>query len=198
MERFIKNKIVRLYMDRQMAIDLTKELQGHPILIYAPLDWNDIFNLLEKTGVSPSRRFAESVEENEYLLDRTIDYQTNVLMLRRVLRNENAAKYLRESYKKGPHKNFLEVLTSGLGIYDSDVFTRKLREDPQMLEMMAKAYELGHPHSILGKVTTTDRESVKIETRPIIGILGADIVKVVEWELANRVYGLRNPSEKVK
>ena len=185
-------------MDRQRAIDLTKELQRHPILINAPLDWSDIFNFLEKTGIKPSRRFAKRVEEREYLLDRTPDYQTNVLMLRRVLRNENATKYLRESYKSGPHKNSWGVLASGLGIYDSDVFTRKLMEDPQMLEMMAKAYELGHPHSILGKVTTTDRDSVKIVTRPIIIIPSADIEKIVEWELANRVYGLRNSSEKVK
>ena len=198
MERFKKNKVIQLYMKRNESINLTLELKEHPMLAQTPVDWGDVFNLLYKTNVPSSRRFAKKIKEEEYLLDRTHDYLTNKFMLRRVLRNEIAARYLRGGYGKGAHKNLWEVLNLGLGIYDSDVFTRKLREDPEMLEMMAKALEIGHPYSITGKITTYDKDSLKIQTRPIVAIHGADIDKIVQWELANRVYGLRNSSEKIE
>ena len=56
---------------------------------------------------------------------------------------------------------------------------------------MDKAAKSGYPLSLLAALETRDKLSKKISKRPIVVIPGADISKVVDWEIANMDYGLQ-------
>lgn len=79
-------------------------------------------------------------------------------------------------------------------IYDSDIFTRRLRADPRMLEMMGRAADSQKPYSLLAALETRDRFSQKVSKSPLVIIPDTELTSLVEWENANIIHGLQKYS----
>ena len=186
MERFKKGIIVPECMDRNLAERLVAELEKHPPLspnIFP--DRNYFINLLSSTDVPPSERFYEEVAKNQKHIPDSATNQNHFLSIRRVLRNS-----LARDYQLSKIKEFYETLISVLGIHDSDVWTRKLRSDDEIVRMMGQSRG---QYSLLGKLETFDEFSRKVATRPLIIILDAqDLSKILAWEDAKTDYGKEN------
>ena len=172
-------------MERSQAEALIEKLVKHPPLTPNVLPNRDYFiNLLVSTDVPPSKRFYEEIDHNEVEInDPAMDF-THRVALRRVLRNnlarENELSLLKALY---------EAVVSKMGVYDSDVFTRRLRTDKDLVRMMAQS---GQQYSLLGKLETFDELSGKISTRPLLIIPNApDLDRITAWEIAN----IKKPKE---
>lgn len=172
-------------MDRNLAEKLVTELGKHPPLTTRVLsDENYFIDLLVSTEVPVSNRFYEEVKPNHKIIEDPANDQTHFLSLRRILRNN-----LAENYKLSKTKKVYEALASILGLYDSDVLTRKLRANGEMAKMMSQSE---HPYSLLAKLETFDDFSGKFAIRPIVIIpYIIDLPKILAWEEANTNYGQR-------
>ena len=183
MERFKKDIIVPECMDRNLAERLIAELEKHPPLSPNVLPDRDYFiNLLSSTDVPPSERFYEEVKPNQRHIPDSATNQNHFLSIRRVLRND-----LARSYQLTKTKKIYETLASTSGIHDSDIWTRKLRTDMDLVQIMVQC---GQQYSLLAKLETFDEFSKKVATRPLVIIPDAqDLSKILEWEVANTDYG---------
>ena len=167
-------------MYKEEANILVDSLKKHSGII--PPNSEMFFDILVNAYIPKSSRFYESLPDKQQLLEETNRY--HYLSLRRVLRNRNARNYQLSGLKQA-----YEAIASALKIYSSDVLSRRLRADKELVEMMA---ESRHPFSLLGKFQTYDYdnpdERLFIETRPVLVIPDAkDITKILKWEEANIV-----------
>ena len=168
-------------MDRQLAEQLVQGLQTH-----SHIDLSDpgmFIDLLVASDIPGFSRFYQWLPENSQSMDESsVEY---TISLRRVLRNITAKDYQLSLFKRG-----VETVASAIGIYSSDVLSRRLRSNPDLVELMTNE-EM--PFSLLGKLQRTDSASVDgtiyRATSPILVIHGAlDNQAVKEWEQANTVY----------
>ena len=169
-------------MDRNLAERLVEELETHPPLTTNVLPNRDYFiNLLVNTHVPPSSRFYEKIRENSTTIPDNAKDQFHILSMRRILRNNRAIDYRLSRLKKR-----YESLASALGVYDSDVFTRRLRTDRDIVALMAKSAQ---SYTLLAKLDTYDEFSGKVATRPLVIIPDVqDLSKILAWEDANTIY----------
>lgn len=186
-ERFKKNEINPKFMDRNLAERLVEELEMHPPLSSQVLkreekDINKLVDALVATEVPPSKRFHEQVHPNNiYIHDAAMELH-HFVSIRRILRNDQA-----RNYRLSTAKAWYEYAASTLGIHDSDIWTRKLRSNDDLIRMMAQS---PLPYSLLGKIETFEDSSRKVAIRPIVIIPEAhDSSKIREWEDANTAYG---------
>ena len=168
-------------MDQEIAATLVDTLKRHSWII--PPNREIFMKVLTSTEVPDSSRFYEKLPDNEQLLKETDRYHK--LSLRMVLRNRNA-----KDYRLSPLKKIWEDWTSTLGIYSSEVLSRNLRANSDLIDMMAASE---HPFSLLGKQKTYDysnaREDLFRATRPVLVIPGqSDIIAILDWENANIIY----------
>ena len=150
--------------------------------IQAP-DKNAFLEMLVEAQVPDSSRFSEELPDKPQIITEADLY--HCISLRRLLRNRNAKDYKLSGVKKA-----WETVAAGLGIYSSDVLTRKIRADPELVELMSIS---DSEFSLLGKIETFDyanpKEILYKKTRPILVI--PDLPKaaaVMQWEEANTTY----------
>lgn len=168
-------------MDRKIAERLINELSKHSEIV-SP-DRKLFLDILISTDIPESSRFYEQLPDKRQLVEETDRY--HYLSLRRVLRNRNARDY-RLSQRK---KNY-EAVASALGLYSSDVLSRNLRVNKDLVEIMAECQE---PFSLLGKFKTYDHgnpdETLFVVTRPILVIPNVENREpIYAWEKANTIY----------
>ena len=182
-----------MVMDRKIAEFLIQELERHPPLNPTALskDKDGLIGLLESTDVPDSRRFYEVIKPNQTPINGSIDDYYFILSLRRVLRNDQAAKdyhfLLKEIYGS---------LVSKLGFYDSNALIRNMRGEKEIAEMMQKS---GEQYSLFGKLETFDEFSKKRSVRPIMVIPNShNASKITAWEDANTSYFTTDRSGNVK
>jgi hypothetical protein len=162
--------------DAETLIDALAHHSGIPVF-----DEEKFMNILEKTDVSESSRFYESLPLEQQTIYESDRY--HYLSLRRILRNEEAKDYEYSGWKKG-----WEGLAKEFGIYSSTVLSRNLRAEPLLVSMMA---ESEHPFSLLGKLETydTSKEHLYRITKPILVVPDTeDSFKITEWENKNSIY----------
>lgn len=182
-------------MNRKSTITLVKALGNHPPLTTGVLDELYLFRVLDSTKVPASRRFYQEIGDNTTQISDPATDLKYYLLLRRILRNDVATQYIRQGYKLPALKKEWKRIADVLGVYDSDVVTRQLRTDPEMLEAMAKAHQDGHLYSLLAALETRDNLSNKIAKRPIIVVVGADLTKLVEWEVAHTKHYIQKDTQ---
>lgn len=182
-----------MFMDRELAIRFFESLEKHqPIITSITWHREEIVDLLTSTNVSPSNRFYQRIRANGYEIPDTSNDSTYIISLRRILRNTLAKEYLNEGYSPSIVKKFMEEVESFFRIYDSDILTRKLRYDKELLALMAKS---NNPFTILGSLEILDsypqgtNQKRKISKQPILLMPDAqDLQKIVEWEVENTRY----------
>jgi len=168
-------------MERKLAENLVLELaRRRDIVVPNRRFFTDI---LADTEVSESSRFYEALPNNQRTIQESGRY--HCLSLRRVLRNRNAKSHQLSQVERG-----YEALVSGLGIYSSDVLSRSLRADEDLVEMMSECEE---QFSLLGKFQTYDYENpdkVTVLTKPVLIIPGfVGVEEIHKWERDNTRYG---------
>jgi len=168
-------------MDKEIAEILIDELGRHSEMIVP--DRELFLEILLKTNVPESSKFYEILHDKQQLLEETNRY--HYFSLRRILRNRNARDYQLSKWKQT-----YEAVASALGIYSSDVLSRKLRSDKDLVGIME---ESKHPFSLLAKLQTYDfdnpDETLFIITRPVLIIPDArDTKKILDWEKTNTTY----------
>ncbi len=166
-------------MDEVLAKRLADELERHPRI--TPPDTKMFFEVLANASIPDTSRFYEELPENRQVTEELDLFHQ--FSLRRVLRNDNASLIRVSGLKK-----VYETVARAFGIYSSDIMSRKLRENADLVEMMKSA---DHPFSLLGKFETYDHERPDeryVVTRPVLVIPGADMDKLLEWESANTTY----------
>lgn len=171
-------------MDRNLADKLVGQLERHPKLEWWVLTKRvELVEILASTEVPPqSQRFHETIKDNLQILDEDGSDVSAHLSLRRVLRNNRASEY-RLSYIK----YLYESAVASLGIYDSDVITRKLRLDKEIVRMMAESKE---PFSLLGRLTIDNSYKKTQEDGPILLIPDAEYSpRILNFEEANTYKG---------
>jgi len=119
-------------------------------------------------------RYQATIEE---LTDRY-----HYLSLRRVLRNANV-----EIPKASLPKAIARKLRTILGFYSSTDFTRKLRENKRLVEVILRSSGKGNPFSLLGKLESFDisGEALLVSTKPLLiipEISAEDQGYVRDWE----------------
>lgn len=174
-------------MKKEIAEILMNEIKQHEGIKLN--DERTVLETLLNTDVPESSRFYERIKNNEDWLDEPESSRYSVFSLRRIIRNENVAKY---------EMNFLKRCLQGAFIffnaYSSDDLCRRLRTDKQIVEMIR---ESKIPYSLLAKKKSLsyrldyeegDRK-VYIETKPILIIPGAKFKKLIyDWENKNTIY----------
>ena len=177
-------------MDINLAELLVRELEKHPPLSPILLqDRNYIIDLLASTDVlGSSTRFYEIIRGKEIKFRDKAHQQTYVVALTRILRNNLAAEYLERGYEPSTMNIAWEKIAPYFWIYDSNIFTRKLMESPEMLKIMSDS---GQPFSLLGRLKILDWLSNKMSEMPILVVHGADLDKVRDWEIKSSEYGRR-------
>ena len=173
-----------MIMRVDLAESLVDELEKHRAII-SP-DRNIFLDVLVATNVPESSRFHEELPETRQLLTEDANCRYHYLSLRRILRNRN----VRMSSISGIKAAVCDALSSAFGMYSSDVLSRKLRTDPELVGLMARCEA---PFSLLGKFQTYDYnnpdETLFVATRPVLIIPGAsDSANVLNWEQANTIY----------
>jgi len=181
-------------MDKTIAENLIVELSKHPRII--PLDKDFFIKILISMDVPESSRFYENLPDKEQTLQDGDNFY--LLSLRRILRNNNA-----QDYKMSKWKNIYKSIISSSGAYSSDVLTRNLRADKDLVKIMS---ECEQPFSLLGKFKSYDINNsyngISTIIRPILVIPGA-MDSVLKWEEANIIYDkeglfLNGPSRLLK
>jgi len=168
-------------MDKGLAELLVGEFVKH-CTVTQP-DSRLFLDVLASAEVPDSSRFYEELPDKKQLIDDTGSY--HYLSLRRVLRNANA-----KSATPAVWKRCVEGFATLFGIYSSDVLSRRLREDRELVHMMQSC---DAPFSLLGKLESYDfdnpGEKLYVVTRPVLVIPGfACAWRVNEWEKANTTY----------
>ncbi|MBW2982399.1 hypothetical protein KY343_05955 [Candidatus Woesearchaeota archaeon] len=168
-------------MQLKTAETLVEALGKHPGIITPDKDL--FIDLLMQIDVPESSRFYERIPGNKQeLTESDCSYS---LSLRRVLRNRNSER----NYSPGIVKRALDALASWRGIYSSDVLTRRLRQDNEIVDLMQACLE---DFSLLAKFETydySDPNKLTVTTRPVLVIPGAENdEQVMEWEEANTLY----------
>ena len=135
----IKFGFILYNMDKNIAEGLVNELGRHSGIVTPEREL--FLDVLVSTDVPESSRFYEVVPDNQQLVQETGRY--HYLSLRRVLRNGNARDYQLSQWKKA-----YEAVASVFGAYSSDVLSRNLRANRDLVEMMAECRET---FSLLGK-----------------------------------------------
>ncbi len=138
---------------------------------------------LTSIDIPESSQFSVTIPDTAHVVDD--DGRRHVLSLRRILRNKNASHYYLSPWKKQ-----LEAVASACGFWSSDILTRQLRADKDLVQMME---ECKCPYSLLAKFVTYDYsnpdETLFTITKPILVILGAkDTRKISAWEDKNTRY----------
>lgn len=146
-------------------------------------DRNAFLELLVETDVPDSSKFSEELPDKPQIITESDIY--HCISLRRVLRNRNA-----RNYKLSGAKKAWEAVAAGLGIYSSDVLTRKIRGEPGVVELM---HVSDSPFSLLGKFETYDHANPENtlfkKTRPILIIPDLPNAQAIKnWEEANTTY----------
>lgn len=166
-------------MEKDIAEILVEELSKHERAF--PVDKKFFMGTLTKADVPDSSRFYEELPyEAQSVDDQEIMHS---LSLRRVLRNRNA-----EDYQLSPFKRAFEAVTSAFNIYSSDVLSRSMRSDKDIVRLMS---ECSQPYSLLAKFRSydySDHENPKIEVSPVLIIPGADRTAIDRWEDSNTQY----------
>jgi hypothetical protein len=148
----------------------------------ATIDRKLFLDVLVEANIPESARFSEELPNNQQTISEADRY--HYLSLRRVLRNGNARSYQLSGAKKA-----LARILGALGIYSSDVLTRGLRSDPEIVELMNSSTS---SFSLLGKFETYDSsnpEALFRKTQPFIIIPGAkNWVPLARREYENTVY----------
>lgn len=172
-------------MDRKVVERLIAELEIHPPLTPIVLSNKSyLLDLLISTDMPVSRRFYEEVAPNQVSIQDDATSQYHSFSIRRVLRNNQA-----RGYRLSGLKRLYEGALGAFGIHDSDVLTRRLRGDRDLVRMMTEAAQHGQPHSLLAKFETFDELSRKVATRPLVIIPDASPERISSWETANTTYG---------
>lgn len=179
---------------RQEAIYFAQSLKKHRPLPGSLLKETDIFNALANAPMPSQRRFYATIPPNKKEIPDTANDMSYVLSLRRVLRNDLAEYYLKHGYDTNFLKSVLGLLVRKDLVYDSDTFTRLIRQEELILKMMKAAAESGHPVSILAALRSTDLITGDVRKRPMIEIPGADLDTLVKWEDAHiQIYKNESP-----
>lgn len=170
-------------MDGKEAESLVGTLEDHirdssqnlfPVPELSPETKKELISILVRTKVSESSRFYEPIKDQGRFLDAAETYR---LTFRRVLRNGKARDYQLSWWKKvwenvasHPIPNYF------FRIYDSDIVTRRLRVDKEVVRMMTESAENGHPHSLLCKLKIYDDNygGPKIQTSELLLIPGVE------------------------
>ena len=168
-------------MDHRLAENLLDELAKHPEIVRVDRDL--FLGVLKVAEIPESSRFHEDLPDKQQLAEGLDRYA--YFSLRRVLRNRNA-----ENYRLSAWKNTFEAVMSAFGAYSSDVLTRKIRADGEIVDMMARNE---HPFSLLAKCKTYDFGNSEgrlfVVTRPVLVIPGVkDIDRILAWEEDNTAY----------
>ena len=168
-------------MEVKEAEALIFSLEKHPGIVKVN---REIFlPVLLDAKLSESSSFHEDLPDTQQLAEGLDRYA--YFSLRRVLRNRNA-----ENYRLSAWKNTFEAVMSAFGAYSSDVLTRKIRADGEIVDMMARNE---HPFSLLAKCKTYDFGNSEgrlfVVTRPVLVIPGVkDIDRILAWEEDNTAY----------
>ena len=168
-------------MNKQIATDLVDEFCKHPDIITP--DQELFLEILVSVDIPNSSKFSEEIPNKQQTVSEDTCY--HYVLLRKVLRNENVRDYQLSLWKKA-----IESAASALGVYSSDILSRGLRANKELVEIMA---ECGQPFSLLGKMQTYDygnpEQNLYIITRPILVIPGVkDMKPVLQWEADNTKY----------
>lgn len=167
-------------IDRAAAESLVDEIQRHPGII-APDREMCIGTLLAANIPSRSRFYEMLPYEKQEIKESD---RTHYFSLRRILRNDGAMDYHNDWVRWAIEKAGAAV--SWLGMYSSNDMVRRIRQDPELLRMMA---ESPHPFSLLCRMDTYghSRPDYNLHARkPVLVIPGAkDIDRIVAWESAN-------------
>lgn len=168
-------------MEQNIVQTLMNSIREHKTITPGLLQDEHLAKLeqaLMYTVVPESRRFYEELKSPEIVRPDTANSLTYTFSLRRVLRNGQA-----ELYAPSLPKRLWGVLTSKVGIYDSNTLTRSLRSDEDIVRMMR---ESGETHSLLGRLDILNEISGSVQWRPLLMIPHAqEITKVLSWEEAN-------------
>ncbi|MBN1644986.1 hypothetical protein JW851_03035 [Candidatus Woesearchaeota archaeon] len=167
-------------MEQSTVENLIKETQlAVPIII----DEDFFRNILTNITVPVSSKFYTFLPKKRQLIQETNRYW--FFSLRRILRNEHASKYQLSSWKK-----LWESLASSIGLYSSNVLSRNLRADKDLISLMS---ESKHPYSLLCKLETYDYDNHNMDlfiiTKPILVIPDTkNRSRIISWENANTRY----------
>ncbi len=168
-------------MERKSAEFLYSEFLKHPY-IFSPT--TRFVDALESVEISESSRFYEEIPNvQQVCMDCSSEY---TLSLRRIIRNKNAVLS-----KVSGLKSVWRDVVSKIGMYDSDVILRDLREDNEIIEIMSSSLKGEYEFSLFGKLDSLDSVSEKYSSRPVLVIpgmmFGENLKKIVSWEEANTV-----------
>jgi len=175
-------------MDKNIAKLLVEETEKRRIIALNNEQKNKLIALLESTPISDdSSRFHEIITElpdNDVLIEDGGD-RYHYIQLRRILRNKNA-----KDYQQSGMKRLYERAVSLFGIYDSNVLTRRIRGNKELVDMMVQC---SCPFSLLGKLETWDYsnkdEKMFAITKPIFVIPNAKNTEAIsKWESDNTKY----------
>ena len=168
-------------MQRQYAEKLVDGISGRSGGIYiSEQDRDRLVTVLSGVQIPDTRRFHISVPNTpEYSVSVDESEILYTLSIRRILINENA-----ELIKPGCVKSAWASVVDKFGAYDSDVITRKLREDPALVEAMKSS---DSPYSLLlkGRYVDYSNHPHNKEEGPFLVIPGADIGVVMRFEKAH-------------
>jgi len=156
-------------------------LKKHPGIITPD---RDIFlDVLLRTDVPRSSKFYKKLPDNKQELKEAD--RVYFLSLRRVLRNRN----VESGYKVNGWRKLVDAYASRRCIYSSDILTRRLRQDSEIVDLMEACEQ---DFSLLGKFEVYDSsnlEKLTVQTTPILVIPGSETAeKVLDWENANTTY----------
>ena len=167
-------------MERSLAESLIDELTKHLGIINPDKDL--FLNILTSAEVPESSKFYEVLPNKQQLVEERKRY--HYLSLRKVLRNRNAKENQLSLWKSK-----YESIASAFGICSSDVLSRNLRVNKDLIEMMDECKE---PFSLLGEFQTYNfdnhDETLFIITRPVLVIPSVENRKPYNWENANTKY----------
>ncbi|MBI2541396.1 hypothetical protein HYV80_01680 [Candidatus Woesearchaeota archaeon] len=171
-------------MDRNIAERLVAELESRSPLSPEVLkkDRDKLIDLLASTDVPPSKKFYKEVKPNQIYIPGNDSDQHHFLSIRRVLRNDRAREY-----ELSRAKQIYEVGLAALGIHDSDVWTRRLRTNKEIVRMMSQAMvQHGQPYTLVAKLETFEDVQKTVEIMPLVVIPSAqDLQKIIGWEISN-------------
>lgn len=140
-------------------------------------------DVLLKSDVSPSSKFYKKLPDNIQEAKESDCYYS--LSLDMVLRNRNAER----DYKIGFFKRAIDAFASRKGIYSSDILTRRLRRENDIVDLMAACEQ---DFSLLARFEAHDYSNpnkITFTTRPILVVPGSENhEKVFGWEQQNTLY----------
>ena len=175
-------------MDILVAAQLVGELRKHRSIPALSTDKGlSLLDLLTSANIPESSRFYEELPRNEQLIEEN-DRRYHYFSLRRILRNNVATGYCHSAAKR-TWVGFIGLV----GSFSSNVLTRGIRADRNLVRMMAESV---HPFSLLGKLETYDHGNPKdrlfVITRPILVVPKATSPKdknaIADCEEENTMY----------